>query len=56
LALAGDLDPAKRAVQELLAHQPNASVELYLACSPVKLDPYLSKMVQGLRLAGLPDK
>jgi TolB-like protein/DNA-binding winged helix-turn-helix (wHTH) protein/Tfp pilus assembly protein PilF len=56
LALAGDLDAAKQVIRELLAHQPNASIELYIACSPVKLNPYLSKMVQGLRLAGLPEK
>lgn len=55
-ALVGDLDTANRAVQELLAHQPNASIELYRIYSPVNhVLPYLAKMVEGLRLAGLPE-
>lgn len=56
-ALAGDLDMAREAVRELLAHQPHASVELYRRFAPVnQLNPYLERMLEGLRLAGLPEK
>ena len=56
-ALVGDLDTAKRTIQELLVQQPNASIDLYRRYSPVKhVVPYLSKMVEGLRLAGLPER
>ncbi len=55
-ALSGDLTTAREAVAEILRTHPRASVAAIRASHPMRhLTSYFYKLVEGLRLAGLPE-
>jgi hypothetical protein len=54
-ALSGDLTTTREAVADLRTH-PRASVAAMRASHPMRhLTSYFDKLVEGLRLAGLPE-
>ena len=56
-AIAGNSKTAQRAVRELLAGQPNASIEQFKSVAPTSQVPrFFRQALEGLRQAGLPEK
>jgi len=56
LALTGDLETARAAVSQILRTHPTASVAAMRISHPMRhLTSYFDKLVEGLRLAGLPE-
>ena len=50
----GELAEARELAKELLAESPDLSVGAFARISPMQ-QPYLDKLLDGLRQAGLPD-
>jgi TolB-like protein/Tfp pilus assembly protein PilF len=56
-ALAGDLGTARSMVGKILAVHPDASIAAVIAGHPMRhLTDYFGKLLEGLRLAGLPEE
>ena len=56
-ALAGDLLTARATASKILAVHPDASIAAVKAGHPMRhLTHYFGKLVEGLRLAGLPEE
>lgn len=56
-ALAGDLPTAREAVRRLLVANPTASIETMRRSQSLRLSPaVLARMIEGWRLAGLPER
>jgi hypothetical protein len=55
LALAGELDEARALAAEFMEqHEPAFSVRVFGSWYPLQ-EPHLSRLLAGMRLAGLPD-